>query len=165
MCIRDRNNNVLFDFSSKKRLGFLEINKKTNLQVNFLMDITSNYKKFRLFEVKNIDKYYTCLLYTSGQGSAFTGMMRQLGGSFGVAAITTFISNRNMLYRSDLVSKLDSNSLMVQQRIAGLKASFIAKGMTPDQALASAYKILDFSVMKQAAVLSYICLLYTSRCV
>ena len=59
----------------------------------------------------------------------------RLGGSFGVAAITTFISNRNMLYRSDLVSKLDSNSLMVQQRIAGLKASFIAKGMTPDQAL------------------------------
>ena len=90
-----------------------------------------------------------------GQGSAFTGMMRQLGGSFGVAAITTFISNRNMFYRSDLVSKLDSNSLMVQQRLAGLKANFIAKGMTPDQALKAAYKILDFSVMKQAAVLSY----------
>lgn len=90
-----------------------------------------------------------------GQGAAFTGMMRQLGGSFGVAAITTFISNQNMFYRSDLVSKLDVNSLQVQQRIAALKANFIAKGMTPDQALASAYKILDFSVMKQATVLSY----------
>lgn len=90
-----------------------------------------------------------------GQGAAFTGMMRQLGGSFGVAAITTFIANQNMFYRSDLVSKLDINSLQVQQRIAALKANFIAKGMTPDQALASAYKILDFSVMKQATVLSY----------
>lgn len=90
-----------------------------------------------------------------GQGAAFTGMMRQLGGSFGVAAITTFIANQNMFYRSDLVSKLDVNSLQVQQRIAALKANFIAKGMTPDQALASAYKILDFSVMKQATVLSY----------
>ena len=40
-------------------------------------------------------------------------------------------------------------------KIAALKANFIAKGMTPDQALASAYKILDFSVMKQATVFSY----------
>ena len=70
-------------------------------------------------------------------------------------AITTFIANQNMIYRSDLVAKLDVNRLQVQQRIAALKANFIAKGMTPDQALASAYKILDFSVMKQATVLSY----------
>lgn len=90
-----------------------------------------------------------------GQGAAFTGMMRQLGGSFGVAAITTFIANKSMFYRNDMVAKLDVNSLNVQQRIAGLKASFVAKGMTPDQALGSAYKILDLSVMKQSTVLAY----------
>lgn len=90
-----------------------------------------------------------------GQGAAFTGMMRQLGGSFGIAAITTFIANRSMMYRSNLVEKLDVNNLDVQQRVAGLKASFIAKGMTPDNALASAYKMLDYSVTKQATVLSY----------
>jgi DHA2 family multidrug resistance protein len=61
-----------------------------------------------------------------GQGAAFTGMMRQLGGSFG-AAITTFISNKSMFYRSDLVSKLDSNSMMVQQRLATLKGKFHCK--------------------------------------
>ena len=55
-----------------------------------------------------------------------------------------------MFYRSDLVSKLDVNSLQVQQRIAALKLILLEKGMTPDQALASAYKILDFSVMKQS---------------
>src|SRR5690606_5356094 len=33
-----------------------------------------------------------------GQGAAFTGMMRQLGGSFGVALITTFISSQNMVH-------------------------------------------------------------------
>lgn len=90
-----------------------------------------------------------------GQGAAFTGMMRQLGGSFGVAAITTFIANKSMFYRNDMVAKLDVNSLNVQQRIAGLKASFVAKGMTTDQALGSAYKILDLSVMKQSTVLAY----------
>ncbi len=44
-----------------------------------------------------------------GQGAAFTGMMRQLGGSFGVATITTFLARRNMDHRSDLVSNLDIN--------------------------------------------------------
>jgi DHA2 family multidrug resistance protein len=90
-----------------------------------------------------------------GQGAAFTGMMRQLGGSFGVAAITTFISNRNMLYRNDLISKLDVNDLNVQQRVMAIKQGFVAKGMTPDVALGSAYKTLDLSITKQAAVLSY----------
>lgn len=90
-----------------------------------------------------------------GQGAAFTGMMRQLGGSFGVAAITTFMSNKNMLYRNDLIGKLDVNNLDVQQRVNALKQGFIAKGMTPDAALNSAYQMLDFSVTRQAAVLSY----------
>lgn len=90
-----------------------------------------------------------------GQGAAFTGMMRQLGGSFGIAAITTFMSDRNASYASDLASKLDVNSLMVQQRLAGLKNLFISKGMAPDVALQSAYQSLKYSITKQAAVLSY----------
>ena len=90
-----------------------------------------------------------------GQGAAFTGMMRQLGGSFGIAIITTFISTQNMVHRVDLVSKLDAGNPMVQQRIAGMQQNFISKGMTPDVALKSAYKALDYSVFKQASVLSY----------
>jgi DHA2 family multidrug resistance protein len=38
---------------------------------------------------------YRYLLYLGkniGEGAAFTGMMRQLGGSFGIAIITTFIT-------------------------------------------------------------------------
>ncbi|RXM39430.1 MFS transporter [Chryseobacterium sp. CH21] len=90
-----------------------------------------------------------------GQGAAFTGMMRQLGGSFGIAAITTFIANAGQKYRNNLISHLDENSFDVQQRLASLKASFIAKGMTPDAAMNAAYKMLDMSVTKQATVLSY----------
>ena len=90
-----------------------------------------------------------------GQGAAFTGMMRQLGGSFGVAIITTFLSRQNMAYRYALVSHLNSNDPVVEQRVSMMQRSFIGKGMTPDVALQSAYKALDYSVTKQAAVLSY----------
>ena len=90
-----------------------------------------------------------------GQGAAFTGMMRQLGGSFGVALITTMISRRNMAHRSDLVVNLTSNSPMMQQKLHGMEGNFIAHGMTPENATRSAYQMIDFSVNKQATVLSY----------
>ena len=66
-----------------------------------------------------------------GQGAAFTGMMRQLGGSFGVASITTFLARQNMVHRSDLVSKLDVNNPIVQQRIAGMQHHLWIKELLP----------------------------------
>lgn len=90
-----------------------------------------------------------------GQGAAFTGMMRQLGGSFGVAIITTFLSRQNMVHRYALVSHLDANNPVIQNRVAMMQAGFIGKGMSPNVALQSAYQALDYSVTKQASVLSY----------
>lgn len=90
-----------------------------------------------------------------GQGAAFTGMMRQLGGSFGIALITTVISRRTILHRNDLVANLTDTNPAMQQKLTALQNTFIAKGMTPDMALSSAYKMIDYSVTKQANVLSY----------
>jgi len=90
-----------------------------------------------------------------GQGAAFTGMMRQLGGSFGVALITTFMAHQNMVHRSDLVSNLNVNSAVVQQRVNGMQANYMAHGMAPNVARSTAYQTIDYMVSKQAAVLSY----------
>ncbi|MDQ6609826.1 MAG: DHA2 family efflux MFS transporter permease subunit [Bacteroidota bacterium] len=90
-----------------------------------------------------------------GQGAAFTGMMRQLGGSFGVAVITTYMATKNVVHRSDLVSHLNVNDLDVQQRVQAMQHAFITKGMASDVALNAAYKSLDYVVTKQASVLSY----------
>ena len=60
-----------------------------------------------------------------------------------------------MVHRNDLVSKLDVNNPHVQQRVQAMQHSFMAKGLTSDAALQSSYKALDYTVMKQAAVLSY----------
>jgi DHA2 family multidrug resistance protein len=90
-----------------------------------------------------------------GEGASFTGMMRQLGGSFGIAVITTFMARKSMIHRNDLVSKLDITDPVLQNKILAFQHSFIAKGMTPDVALKSAYKALDYSVFRQAAVMTY----------
>jgi DHA2 family multidrug resistance protein len=90
-----------------------------------------------------------------GDGAAFTGMMRQLGGSFGIAVITTFMAGQTMTHRANLVTKLDVNNPVVQARVDALQHGFMAKGIPSNIALQDAYKIIDYSITKQAMVLSY----------
>ena len=90
-----------------------------------------------------------------GEGAAFTGMMRQLGGSFGIAIITTFISRFTQDHRVNLISNLDKTSFEVQQRVQQLQQGFMAKGFSANEAMDKAYAVLNGSVMKQATILSY----------
>ncbi|UOK41376.1 MULTISPECIES: DHA2 family efflux MFS transporter permease subunit [Flavobacterium] len=90
-----------------------------------------------------------------GEGAAFTGMMRQLGGSFGIAIITTFISRFTQAHRVNLIAHLDSTKFEVQQRIQQLQMGFMSKGFSASESLDKAHKAIEMSVMKQSTVLSY----------
>ena len=89
------------------------------------------------------------------QGAAFSGMMRQLGGSFGVALISTYLSRDIIHHRSNLVTRLDIYNPDVQARVRGIAAGFEAKGKPANEAMKSAYQLLDGSVSIQATILSY----------
>ncbi len=91
-----------------------------------------------------------------GQGAAFSGMMRQLGGSFGVALISTFVSRQTQVHRNTLVTHLSVNDLNVQQRVAQMAAGVRQHvGIDSITARQTAYAMLDGSVSKQATLLSY----------
>lgn len=90
-----------------------------------------------------------------GQGAAFTGMMRQLGGSFGIAIITTFMTIGNATHRSDLIKNVAPENVTFTQQFNGLVNKFTAAGMPYNAAKAAAYKMIDGSVMRQASVLTY----------
>jgi DHA2 family multidrug resistance protein len=90
-----------------------------------------------------------------GEGAAFTGMMRQLGGSFGIALITTFMAQQQMVHRADLVSKLDVTNPALQNRLVATQHYFESQGKGPVDAMKLAYLSLEGSVTKQAMVLSY----------
>jgi DHA2 family multidrug resistance protein len=90
-----------------------------------------------------------------GEGAAFTGMMRQLGGSFGIAIITTFIARFNQEHRVNLISHLNVTSYEVQKTVQQLKMGFMSKGYSENEALAKAYKAIEYKVMVQSSVLSY----------
>ncbi|MBV8253602.1 MAG: DHA2 family efflux MFS transporter permease subunit [Chitinophaga sp.] len=90
-----------------------------------------------------------------GQGAAFSGMMRQLGGAFGVALISTFVTRQTDLHRSTIVDHLDVNNPAVMNRIAQTAATMHAKGFDIATAQQKAYALLDATVMKQATIRSY----------
>lgn len=88
-------------------------------------------------------------------GAAFTGMMRQLGGSFGIAIITTYLVRRQQNIRSSVVQHLNLNDPNVSGRLAQTKGFLMSKGYSPDIAYNMALKIMDLSVLKQTNVLAY----------
>ncbi len=90
-----------------------------------------------------------------GQGAALSGMLRQLGGSFGVALISTFLTRDTQSHRAILISKLSTDSPQVQERVRMLTGGFISKGMAPNVAGKSALSLMDRMVSVQAVVLSY----------
>lgn len=90
-----------------------------------------------------------------GQGAAFTGMMRQLGGSFGIAVITTLIARQNSIHRLDMLPRMSATNPAFVSKVNGMQAMFMSKGKSPEDALAAAYRAMEGSVMKQSAVLSY----------
>jgi DHA2 family multidrug resistance protein len=91
-----------------------------------------------------------------GQGAAFSGMMRQLGGSFGVALISTFVTRQTQVHRTDMVTKLDASNPLVQERVQSLTGGMVAKGMPVNRASGVAYQMLDGAVTKQSTLLSYV---------
>lgn len=90
-----------------------------------------------------------------GEGAAFTGMARQLGGSFGIALITTYITRSQAQHRADLAANLSMVDANTQMRLEGLTSNFIGKGFSPEIAQQKALKIMDMGISQQSAVLSY----------
>ncbi|SEW36545.1 DHA2 family efflux MFS transporter permease subunit [Chitinophaga arvensicola] len=89
------------------------------------------------------------------QGAALNNMMRQLGGSFGIAMVNTYLANRNAQHRYDLVSNLHTDNPAVANRLSGYTHFFASKGATVTDAHREALKLLDNSVIKQTTLLSF----------
>ncbi|HTQ65295.1 MAG TPA: hypothetical protein VMI12_10875, partial [Puia sp.] len=82
-------------------------------------------------------------------------MVRQLGGSIGIAMITTFISRETVKHFSILSENITLTDPSTQQRVMMLKSAFQSKGYDPQSATQNAYAVIDRTVMGQATFLTY----------
>jgi len=89
------------------------------------------------------------------QGSGLTNMMRQLGGSFSVAICSVQIEHAYAGHRTTILSHVSSYDLSAQERVDQLTSLFRYKDYALNTANDAALKAMDFSVYKQAMIISY----------
>jgi DHA2 family multidrug resistance protein len=89
------------------------------------------------------------------QGAGLTNMMRQLGGSFGVALVATYIQRRSWTHRVNLLSHVSVYDTAVRERLAAMTQGLVAKGSDLFGAQRQAYAALEGAVLKQTLLLSY----------
>ena len=90
------------------------------------------------------------------QASGLINLARQLGGSFGIAVLNTYIYNMEAYHRANLVTNLYAGNEAYTSRLAGIAASMVQRtGMSMADAQEGALHSLDRIVSAQSAVMSY----------
>jgi DHA2 family multidrug resistance protein len=91
----------------------------------------------------------------AGSASALFNMMRNLGGSMGIALLSTLITNREHLHSVRIGSTITAESPELIGRLSSLTNMLLSKGLDPVTAARTALKIVNGSVSEQAFLLAY----------
>ncbi|WP_223652349.1 DHA2 family efflux MFS transporter permease subunit [Hymenobacter psoromatis] len=91
----------------------------------------------------------------AGQAAGLTGMIRQLGGSFGVAIVGTYLERSIDYNRVALLPNISLYNTQTVQRIQAFTQNFMAQGFPAEQARQQAYAALEGTLMKQVSLITY----------
>ena len=91
----------------------------------------------------------------AGEGSAIFNMFRNLGGSVGIAILSTVTTRREQFHDFRIGERVGIYDLAVQGRLAETQARFMALGFDEQTALRQAYGVLKQAVRKSANVMAY----------
>lgn len=89
------------------------------------------------------------------QGSGLTNMARQLGGSFGLAIMATFVDYRSAYYRDHLAEHISVYKQATQAQLHKISQGFMAKGSSAYGAMHKAYGVLNGKLIKNVLQLTY----------
>ena len=89
------------------------------------------------------------------QGVSLLNLMRQLGGSFGIAYLSTHIANMSQRHHADLVQNIYPGNPAFEERMAAISSGLIARGYDAADAHTAALASISGLVQTQAAVMSY----------
>jgi DHA2 family multidrug resistance protein len=88
-----------------------------------------------------------------GQASGLSNMNRQLGGTFGIALINTYVANRMATHRNELLTNLTNFNTPAVERLTALTNGFA--GRSPAEAQGLAYGVLERTISTQSLHLAY----------
>lgn len=90
------------------------------------------------------------------QGIAINNMLRQLGGSFGIAFMNTYVASQYALHRTQLLTYVNSDNPIAMEHLQQSANALAAKGMSAAQAQQGGLAMLEGLVNKHAYVLTYL---------
>jgi MFS transporter, DHA2 family, multidrug resistance protein len=89
------------------------------------------------------------------QASGLINLSRQLGGSFGIAILATYVTVHTQVHRVDLLANVYPGNPLVEERLRLLAANLVSHGYDLESARRGALALLDQETMRQASMLSY----------
>ena len=87
--------------------------------------------------------------------TGLNSLLRQIGGSLGLAAFATLLPHFEQSARVGLVSHLVPGRPEVIQRVGMIQSGLIARGLNPGAAQAAATRVLDGMITRQAMLLAF----------
>jgi len=91
----------------------------------------------------------------AGQAAGLTGMIRQLGGSFGVAIVGTYLERSLQNTRVNELAHISLYNTETVQRLQAFTQGFVARGYPLNQATQQAYAAMEGVLMKQVSLITY----------
>jgi DHA2 family multidrug resistance protein len=92
----------------------------------------------------------------SNQVSGITNLARNLGGSVGIAMLSTFLARLSQRHQVYLSAHIFTGNPAFTQQLAGLTQKFVSQGIPANVASAQAYAVISQQVSAQAFTLAYV---------
>jgi DHA2 family multidrug resistance protein len=92
----------------------------------------------------------------TNNASAIINMMRNLGGSFGIAIVTTLLARRQQVHQNILVAHVSPYNSAYDATIQPLQQAFLAQSANAADALGRAQATVYAIVQKQASMLAFV---------
>ncbi|MDE1170199.1 MAG: DHA2 family efflux MFS transporter permease subunit [Verrucomicrobium sp.] len=91
----------------------------------------------------------------AGSASALFNMMRNLGGSVGIAILSTEVTWREHLHSVRVGEMVTAYTPALRARLDALTQTFVGKGIDPATAASYALKAVDNAVRKQSQIMAF----------
>jgi DHA2 family multidrug resistance protein len=91
-----------------------------------------------------------------GNATSIFNLMRNIGGSFGIALMTTFLARRNQVHQNHLISNISLYDPETWRVLQSARAWFQGRGADAHTAAQQAYGAIYGMVQRHAAMLSFV---------
>lgn len=108
-----------------------------------------------LFTPINLSAFSSLKGIEIAQGASMLNLMRQLGGSFGIALLSTYVTRQTTVHYSHLSENAYAGNPYFEERVRLVAGGLIARGYDAVAASQAALSIIAATVRRQALTMSY----------